>query len=515
MLKRIAPFIVLAASLSLAGPNADATFVIDMDPSTPEIENELYTVTEGETFDIAVMGSGFVDIVGLTVMLAYDAAMLTPGTVNSAGYGMANVLDNNPIGFATPYPDSAMIEYTLTQGATPSANAEGLVAIFSFTANVPVNQTTPITFQQTAATASTLAGLVNDLFDAPNDAFTDGLYGVIEELTLTVATTGSGTTTPAAGDIAVVGGVATELTATPDDACTQFDGWTVTAGEANVSNLASLDLSAATISPILSGGNATFQAAFSTIQYTLEVDEDGDGTADQTLTVDCGVATDITAATLTGQTFSGWTVTAGTATLADASAAATTATLDAENATVTANFDVNTYTVTIAAGANGSVDPSGEQTVAHGDSIEVTATADENYELVDWAATAGESNVVIRDNAATTTWIVVTGDATVEATFGEAVGVAGRTNALPTVWGMQAARNSVVYSVPADNQSAVTLKLFSMEGQLVRSYKVSSVPGRYVLDFAKNGESALSHGQYLCNMRSGSFNRTAKVWIGR
>jgi len=353
MLRRIGFIVALAASLAAAGLNADATFVLDMDPSTPEIENERFSSTEGEEFDVAVMGYGLVDLKGLVVVLEYDDAVLTAGTPTLTGHDMSNVLDNSPMSFTNTYDDPARVEITASQMSVSSAT-EGLLAIFTFTSSVPAGDTTSIVISEIALTADASGAQGRDRFEAPNEAMTDGLYGVLEQFTLTVS-----------------------------------------------------------------------------------------------------------------------------------------------------------------AGDDGDVSPSGDQAVVPGDSVEVSADADNGYVFANWTVEAGSGNVVVREPDSATTWVVVNGDATVQANFDIETAVIFANRAATAVWGLEAARNGVVYSIPADNEGAVVLKLFSAEGRMVRSYVAAGTPGKHVLGFAEDGVGALPNGAYLCTMRGRSYAGTVKVLLSR
>ncbi|MBR1861179.1 MAG: FecR domain-containing protein, partial [Lachnospiraceae bacterium] len=83
----------------------------------------------------------------------------------------------------------------------------------------------------------------------------------------------------------------------------------------------------------------------------------GSASADSTM-VEQGAMVTITATPDTGYSFAGWTVTGGSATLSDSSAASTTFTMPAENVTITPAFTANNYTISVAAGTGGSASAS-------------------------------------------------------------------------------------------------------------------------------------------------------------
>ncbi|PWB67958.1 hypothetical protein C3F09_12555, partial [candidate division GN15 bacterium] len=121
-----------------------------------------------------------------------------------------------------------------------------------------------------------------------------------------------------------------------------------------------------------------------TYQLTVSTTAGGTITAPATspVTVDSGAATTITAVANTGYTFTGWTVVSGTGvSIATPLALSTTATLTSGNAEVKANFTLNTYTITAAAGANGSITPSGAVVVNHGANQTFAIAASTGYHI--------------------------------------------------------------------------------------------------------------------------------------
>ena len=113
-----------------------------------------------------------------------------------------------------------------------------------------------------------------------------------------------------------------------------------------------------------------------------------------------GAVVDVTATPNTGYHFDNW-----TGGVADPNAAATTVTMDADK-TVTAHFAVNTYTLTYAAGAGGSISGDSPQTVDYGHSgAEVTAVPAAGYHFVKWSddvATAARTDANVTANLSVT-----------------------------------------------------------------------------------------------------------------
>jgi hypothetical protein len=164
---------------------------------------------------------------------------------------------------------------------------------------------------------------------------------------LTVSAGPGGTiTAPATSPTVVNQGVATTIAAAPS-AGYNFVNWTVTSGAASIANPTS-----ASTSVTLNSGNATVTANFAIKTYQLTVLAGTGGTrtapAASPVTVNHGVATTIAASPNSGYAFANWTITSGTAAIANPSSAGTTVTLTGGNATIQANF-----TATPPSGASG------------------------------------------------------------------------------------------------------------------------------------------------------------------
>ncbi len=148
--------------------------------------------------------------------------------------------------------------------------------------------------------------------------------------TLTVKTTGSGSVTKNPNQTTFNSGETVELTANPS-AGWSFSGWS---GDASGStNPLSVTMNA----------NKTITGNFSQITYELTVETDGTPGAtvnpSGTVSVGQGVSQSLSVSNVpSGYSFNNWTVTAGTATIANANAANTSVTLSSGNATVQANF---------------------------------------------------------------------------------------------------------------------------------------------------------------------------------
>jgi hypothetical protein len=123
------------------------------------------------------------------------------------------------------------------------------------------------------------------------------------------------------------------------------------------------------------------------IQYTLTVTAGTGGTITapptSITTHDAGAVVTITAVPNTGYHFVNWS--GDVSTVDDVDAASTTITMN-DDYSITANFAIDTFTLTYAAGAGGSLTGNTSQTVDYGeDGTAVTAVPDTGYHFVDWS----------------------------------------------------------------------------------------------------------------------------------
>ncbi len=228
---------------------------------------------------------------------------------------------------------------------------------------------------------------------------------------LTVNSNGNGTTVPT-GNVIVNHGVATSISAAPAGGY-QFTGWSVTSGSASIANPSSPSTSVT-----LSSGTATVTANFSLLTYSLNVTNDGNGTTTPSgiVTVNHGAATAINAIPATGYLFTGWTVTSGTASIANPSSAATTITLTSGNASIRASFSAQAYILTVSDDGNGTTVPTGPVSVAHGAATTIAATPATGFQFTGWTVTSGTASIT-NPSSATTTVTLTSGNASIQADF--------------------------------------------------------------------------------------------------
>lgn len=230
-----------------------------------------------------------------------------------------------------------------------------------------------------------------------------------ETYTLTMANDGHGTTTPA-GSVSVGSGVATSIAATPASGYV-FANWTVTSGTATIANPSSASTT------VTLSSNATVRANFTATTYTLTMSNDGHGTTSPSgsVSVNYGVATTISATPASGYVFANWTVTSGTATIANPSSANTTVTLSGGNATVRANFTTTAYTLTVSNDGHGTTSPSGSVSVGPGVATSISATPATGYQFLNWTVSSGTATIANPTSAATS--VTLSTNATIQANF--------------------------------------------------------------------------------------------------
>ncbi len=130
-------------------------------------------------------------------------------------------------------------------------------------------------------------------------------------------------------------------------------------------------------------GNATVTANFTANDYTVNVVKGtasvNGGTAAASVTAHVGDTVTLTANTITGQTFTGWTC-------ADVEIVNNTFTMPAKSITVTANYSTDTFTVTVTGGTAkvGSGSATAQVSAAFGDGITLIPETREGYTFTGW-----------------------------------------------------------------------------------------------------------------------------------
>jgi len=161
--------------------------------------------------------------------------------------------------------------------------------------------------------------------------------------------------------------------------------------------------------------NVVLYAKWTIKTYVLTIAKTGNGTtnpAPGTVDVDTGVAATITAKPGIGYSFVNWSVT-GPALVKSLTSDSTTVKLSGD-ASVTANFTINTYTLSIISGGNGTATGGGDGN--YGTIKNISATPASGYQFLNWTVTSG--NVSIGSiTSASTTATLSNSNATVQANF--------------------------------------------------------------------------------------------------
>jgi hypothetical protein len=227
---------------------------------------------------------------------------------------------------------------------------------------------------------------------------------------------GGSITAPASSPVSVTHGAQTTITATPGSGY-GFVNWVVTSGTAMFDNSYS-----ASTTVTLTSGNATVRANFAAITYQLSVVAGTCGSiwepARSPVVVPYGKATAIDALPSDGTMFTGWTVTSGTATIANPNSASTTVTLTSEDATVQATCGDIKYQLTVNAGPGGTITApaSSPVTVIYDDITTITASPDACHTFDGWTVLSGTA--AFNSAASASTTVSISSDATITANFG-------------------------------------------------------------------------------------------------
>jgi methionine-rich copper-binding protein CopC len=236
---------------------------------------------------------------------------------------------------------------------------------------------------------------------------TEGTY-----YSLTVGVTGSGSTSPMAGQHTYAAGAVISISATPAGGY-HFVNWT-----GNVGSVANVNAASTTITM---NSNYSITANFeqtAVTYYTLTVAATGGGSINPTVgqhSYAAGTVVPIIASATGGYYFVNWTGSVGT--IANVNAASTTITMNG-NYSITANFAVipaGQYSLTISSGVGGSVTTPGEGTFIYGSGtvVNLVATPSGSYEFVNWTGNVG---TIANVNAASTT-ITMNGNYEITANF--------------------------------------------------------------------------------------------------
>jgi len=341
------------------------------------------------------------------------------GTVANVNTASTTIIVNDNYYITANFEQIEGTYYTLTMVVTGSGSTSPAVGQHTYTAGtaVPISASPASGYyfsHWTAAAGSfTNASSATTTFTMPaQDVSVTAHFEEAVPYTLTMAVTGSGSTSPAVGEHTYTAGTAVPISASPASGY-YFSHWTAAAGSFT-------NGSSATTTFTMPDQDVTVTAHFElvpTYALTMAVTPPGSGTAtDQTGagSYQAGAQVSIRAQAAAGYYFVNWTATAGSFT--NASSATTTFTMPAQAVTVTAHFELApTYALTMAVTGSGSTSPAvGEHTYTAGTAVPISASPASGYYFSHWTAAAGSFT---NASSATTTFTMPDQDVTVTAHF--------------------------------------------------------------------------------------------------
>ena len=384
--------------------------------------------------------------------LDYPATYATSGRYNFWGYDYYDVADyyiamtsdvplpvgSHPYlyfnhaydfdGYSPDYYDGGVVEYS-TNGGSSWNDAGSLFTHNGYTGTLCSSYSNPLGgrsaivgcsngYISSRLNLSSLAGQnVRFRFRIGTDDYADALGWFIDDIRIytpayyltTSATTGGTITTPGIGSFTrnISEVVNISAAAAP---CYYFVNWS-----GNTSTIANVNSSATTITM---NGNCSITANFAIITYNLSTTANNSGGSPSfsgSSPFNCSVNASIHANTDPCHTFNGWTPADG---VANASAEDTTVSMT-QNRSLTASFTPTgaTYNLTVNSSEYGNVSIPGESTFGPyncGDTVNLTAVTDLNYEFVDWS---GDTTTIANLYSPSTT-ITMNGEYSIIANFG-------------------------------------------------------------------------------------------------
>ena len=423
---------------TIANPNSPSTTItMDGDYSITatfeETEGTYYTLTVdvtgsgsvGPTAGQHTYGAGAVISISATPADGYHFVNWTGnvGTVANVNAASTTITMNSDYSITANFEQTAVTYYTLTMAATGGGSINPAVGQHSYAAGtaVPIIASAAGGYYFVNWTGS--VGTIANVNAASTSITMNGNYSITANFevalpyTLTMAVSGSGSTSPAVGQHTYTAGTPVPISATPAGG-DQFVNWTAPAGSFTNAGSASTTFT-------MPAQDVTVTANFGDFppippsQYTLTMTVTGSGSTSPAVgqhTYTGGTMVPIIATAAGGYTFVNWTAPAGSFT--NASSATTTFTMPAQDVTVTAHFELApTYALTMAAtppGSGTATDQTGAGPYQAGAQVSIKAQAAAGYHFVNWTATAGSFGSA---GSATTTFTMPAQDVTVTAHF--------------------------------------------------------------------------------------------------
>ena len=314
--------------------------------------------------------------------------------------------------------------YTLTVGVTGSGSTSPTAGQHTYAAGAVVTIiATPVSGYRFVGWSGDMGTIANVNAASTTITMNDD-YSIIANFseipgtyyTLTMAVTGSGSTSPAVGQHSYAAGTVVPIVATPAGGY-RFVNWT-----GNVGTVANVTAASTTITM---SGNYSITASFAVIpagQCSLTISSTAGGSVTSpgqgTFTYGAGAVVNLVAAAAGGYRFVNWT--GNVSTVANVTGASTTITMSG-NYSITANFQEappvppGQYSLTVSSTAGGSVTTPGQGTFTYnaGTVVNLVAAPLGGYRFVNWT---GNVSTVANVTAASTT-ITMNGNYSIIANF--------------------------------------------------------------------------------------------------
>lgn len=135
-------FFIMFLSVAQSAENSNASFYVDMIPTTGEVENAYKDSTLNQDVTVAIRVNDFVKIKSFSVCIKYDTLKLEYIESTESTLTEKNVIDG---GIFFDYEDGNIIEYVGShQGGGSSNGNAGLMAVITFKSKLNANENTLI-----------------------------------------------------------------------------------------------------------------------------------------------------------------------------------------------------------------------------------------------------------------------------------------------------------------------------------------------------------------------------------
>ena len=342
------------------------------------------------------------------------------GTIGDVNSGTTTITVNDSYSITANFEVIPPVQYSLTvtstNGGSVTTPNEGTSAYGAGSVvNLAANPTSGYYFVSWTGDVGTIA----DVNAASTTITMNGNYSIVASFslipvtyyTLTVAVSGSGSTSPGVGQHIYPEGTVVGITATP------AGGWQFVMWTGSVGNVANVN---AALTTITMNGNHSISASFQEVapvqQYNLTIENPPTGgwvttPGDGSFTYDAGAVVQLEATPISYHRFLNWT--GDVDTIADVNAASTTITMNGDYL-IMPNFWA-VFDLTVSSSTGGSVTTPGEGVFSYdtGTVVNLVASPASGYRFVDWS---GDVATISDVNAASTT-ITVENNYSITANF--------------------------------------------------------------------------------------------------